>query len=204
VSWVRKTFDGAGLTQYPPGPHLDAVAAHYSGTALLCIDVSLSMEGRPLTEARRGGRAFLDEARAAGYRVGLVLWNARVVSAVDPPASRVLTAAALHGARAGGGTDLQDTLRYAIATLTPLPGDRVVCVFGDGDVGNWSAVSALAAQARAHGIRIVVRGLGEQATSSLSSALTPDERGADQLVSDVGRLSDGIASMARGLRGPRS
>lgn len=205
MSWVRKNFDGVGLTQYPPGPHLDAVAAHYSGAALLCLDVSGSMFGRPLSEATRGSREFIAEAHQADYEVGLVLWHHGIEAVEDIGASARSLDRALRRAEAAGGNDFRPTLHHALRVLGERTGDRVVCVFGDGDLGRHDLeCTDLVARARALGIRFVVRGLGEQATRALSSVLTPYEGSGTQIISDVGGLSDGIASMARGLRAGRS
>lgn len=198
--WVRKDFRGVGITQYPPGPHLAAIAAYYSGSVLLCIDVSSSMAGVPLAEATRGGADFLAEARAADYEVGLVLWNTGVAAAVPIGADEQQLRTTLRTASSHGGTDLRATLGYAISALAPRSGDRVVCVFGDGDVGEVAGVSALVREARSHGIRFVVRGLGANATDRLSSLLTPEEDRTTQVVADVAGLARGIASMARSLR----
>ena len=200
ASWVRRAFGGVGVTQYPPGPHLAAVQEHHAGAALLCLDVSASMSGSPLEAARRGAMTFLAEAREAHYRVGLVLWNHGIVSATPVGAPVEETAATLRRAIASGGTELADTLRHAIDVLAPLSGDRVVCVFGDGDVGDARTCARLVGEARGHGIRFVVRGLGEPATRALSSVLTPEDQVADQIVEDTSRITSGIASMARHLR----
>lgn len=201
ASWVRRDFGAAGVTQYPPGPHLGAVSEHFAGAALLCIDVSGSMSGRPLHEAVAGGLDFLDEAERAGYRCGLVLWHHGVdlhVPVSSPPAT---VRAELRGAVSSGGNDLCPTLDVAIRELGDLPGDRVVCVFGDGDVGPVEPVARLAARARGLGIRFVVRGLGDRATAGLSRTLVPDEESTPaRTVTDVAGLRAGIASMASSLR----
>ncbi|HEY6793022.1 MAG TPA: hypothetical protein VI365_37510, partial [Trebonia sp.] len=63
ASWIRRSFTSPGLTQIPPGPHLGKLQGKYGGgTVMLCIDVSGSMDGRPLTEAVRGARTFVVEA----------------------------------------------------------------------------------------------------------------------------------------------
>jgi hypothetical protein len=93
------------------------------------------------------------------------------------------------------------SLRVAIEELGPMTGDRVVCVFGDGDVGPERPVAKEAARARALGIRFVVRGLGRSASACLSRTLVPDERdGSAHTVDDVRNLRKGIASMATALR----
>ncbi|ANZ41307.1 hypothetical protein BBK82_40440 [Lentzea guizhouensis] len=101
-TWVRKNFDGIGVTQSPPGPHLAALQSRYGGTVLLCIDVSGSMSGKRLRQAVDGGVAFLDEAANAHYRCGLVLWSDRVDRYLGPdqPHARVvrgLRGASIHG-----------------------------------------------------------------------------------------------------------
>jgi len=202
ASWVRREFAGVGVTQFPPGRQLRAVQDHFRGHALLCIDVSGSMSGAPLQAAVEGGLDFLDEAREARYDTGLVLWGHAVKTHLPTTAGAAAVRDALRGARAGGGTRLAPALRVAIEELGSLTGDRVVCVFGDGRIGDTAEAERLAARARALGIRFVVRGLGESASRGLARVLTP-EAGADdstQTVRDVADLRRGIASMVVDLR----
>ena len=50
-------FTAAGLTQIPPGPHLRTLQGRYGGgVVMLCIDVSGSMDGKPILEAVRGAK----------------------------------------------------------------------------------------------------------------------------------------------------
>ncbi|WP_224401691.1 VWA domain-containing protein [Pseudonocardia sp. ICBG1034] len=187
---------------------MGTVAANLASTALLCIDVSGSMSGRPLEEAILGGVQFLDEAAQAGYRCGLVLWHHGVARHVPVTAEPEEVGRQLRAAISSGGNDLCPTLRVVITELGERPGDRVVCVFGDGDVGPEAPVAELAAQARALGIRFVVRGLGSGAAECLSRTLLPDsasepDAGPLRTVHDVAGLRAGIASMASSLRGPR-
>jgi len=202
ASWVRRNFDGVGVTQYKPGRHLEAVQDHFRGRALLCIDVSGSMHGAPLRAAVEGGLDFLAEAREAHYATGLVLWDHTVKVHLPTTAQPDRVRAALRSATCTGGTDLAPALRAAIKELGPMSGDRVVCVFGDGDIGNPAETEKLAKKARALGIRFVVRGLGDRSSRSLARVLTPDggEEVREQTVRDVGDLRRGIASMALSLR----
>ncbi len=83
--WIRRSFTSPGLTQIPPGPHLGKLQGKYGGgTVMLCIDVSGSMDGRPLGEAVRGARTFVVEAVEARYKVGVMLWNDGVVDFQEP------------------------------------------------------------------------------------------------------------------------
>jgi hypothetical protein len=203
ASWVRRNFDGVGVTQYKPGRHLEAVQDHYCGKALLCIDVSYSMEGAPLRAAVDGGLDFLSEARTAYYKCGLVLWAGRVVTHLRTNTDHEKVRGRLRSARPGYGTALAPTLRAAIKELGPMSGDRVVCVFSDGIIPDATEAARLAKRARALGIRFVVRGLGDEAGRSLGRILRPDQEDAAETIRNVGDLRRGIASMAVSLRAGR-
>jgi hypothetical protein len=204
ASWVRRNFAGIGVTQYRPGPQLAAVQRHYSGRALLCIDVSGSMAGAPLRAAIEGGLDFLTEAVQAHYDCGLVLWDTGVVTYMPATTAAAKVRAGLRAARICGGTALAPTLRVAINEFGPLTGDRVVCVFSDGGIGDRAVCEPLVGEALELGIRFVVRGLGRVAGSGLTSLLTPGDADGAQTVDDVKDLRRGIASMAATLRrGPR-
>ncbi|MFD7657196.1 VWA domain-containing protein [Actinosynnema sp. NPDC059797] len=203
-SWIRGNYDGIGLTQSPPGPYLAKVQARFGGTVLLCIDVSGSMTGGPLTGAVEGGLLFLEEAAAAHYRAGLVLWDHEIQLYLPPGAPPADLAAGLREARPSGGTDLVPVLLKCQELLVPLDGDRVVCVFSDGGIGRRDEARALARELCAAGVRIVVRGLGADAAGALAELACPGRDDARQVVVDVGGVSAGIASMASGLtRGAR-
>ncbi|MDQ2879859.1 MAG: VWA domain-containing protein [Actinomycetota bacterium] len=199
-SWVRSNFDGIGLTQSPPGKYLEVLQRRYGGTVLLCIDVSGSMSGEPLQQAVLGGEQFLREAMDAHYTCGLVLWNHQVERYVAPDTRHSQVLNTLHGAMSTGGNDLVPTLLVAKKLFKPLRGDRVLCVFGDGDIGSQPNVVPLARELCAMGVRIVVRGLGRGATAALERLLCPGAADEDsQVIEDVKSIGSGIASMAAGL-----
>jgi len=200
ASWVKRNFDGIGVTQYRPGRHLGAVQDHYRGRALLCIDVSPSMAGAPLRAAIAGGLDFLTEARDAYYECGLVLWDDGVVAHLRTTSGDAAVRRRLRSATIRWGTALAPTLRVAIKELGPMTGDRVVCVFSDGEITDTALATKLAKRARALGIRFVVRGLGSGASRSLARVLRPDGKDAAQTVRNVGDVRRGIASMVREMR----
>ena len=203
AAWVRRNFDGLGVTQYPVGAHRKAIAAHFGGRALLCIDVSGSMSGARLREAIAGGNDFLTEAVEAGYRCGLVLWDDHVVAHLSTDTPLALVKARLLIATSRGGTLLAPTVQPRIDELGELTGDRVVCVFSDGGIGDPGPTATLAARARALGIRFVVRGLGSTVGPGLATVLKPDGDTAEHVISDVGDMRRGIASMVADLRSGR-
>jgi von Willebrand factor type A domain len=201
AEWIRRNYDGIGVTQYRPGQHLREVQDHYLGKVLLCIDVSGSMSGEPLRQAVMGGLGFVKEALDAAYRCGLLLWSDKVDVHVPLTAGEGKVLAALHNASICGGTRLAPALHVAIAELAPLAGDRVCCIFSDGDISDTQRAAQLAERARSAGIRFVVRGLGACAAAGLSDVVGADGDATEQVVTDIGHVRGGIASMARSLRG---
>lgn len=197
-SWIRRSYTAPGLTQIPPGPNLRALQSRFGGTVMLCIDVSGSMSGRPIREAVRGARQFVDEAVSARYEVGVILWDYHVVDVAEPTADGLAAAAILDRASSHGGTNLLPALVRCHQILDGFGGDRVVAIFGDGDLGERDAVLGRVARMKAEDIRFVTRGLGSAAAREFGE-ITDEEPGA-ATIRDVDELAGGIAGMAAGLR----
>lgn len=198
-TWTRKNFDGIGLTQSPPGPHLGAVQARYGGTVLLCIDVSWSMKGERLRQAIEGGVTFLDEAVRERYRCGLILWSGQVESYLGPGLPHAEVVAGLRAASIQGRTDLVPALLQCKDVLGPMTGDRVVCIFSDGEIPRVGEAERITRELCAMGVRIVVRGLGSQAAHKLARLTCPGSDDDRQVIVDEADIRAGIASMAGGL-----
>ncbi|MBB5153142.1 VWA domain-containing protein [Saccharopolyspora phatthalungensis] len=198
-SWIRRSFAGIGLTQSPPGRYLPKLQQRYLGHVLLCIDVSASMAGSPLSQAIAGGEQFLVEAEGAHYESGLVLWADSVQRYLPPETPLDEVVSALRKAIPRGGTVLSNALRLGIDVLPSYPGDRVLCIFSDGGLADPEQARELARKACAMGIRIIVRGLGPTAAAALADLACPGMRDDDQQIDDVAQVASGIASMATGL-----
>jgi Mg-chelatase subunit ChlD len=145
---------------------------------------------------------FVDEAVEARYRVGVLLWNSDVAALAEPTedgnAARRLLGRTKN---ASGGTSLLRPLEKCHEILDRFKGegqDRVVAIFGDGDLGPRERVLAKVAQMRAEDIRFVTRGLGGVAAHEFAAV-----SGEEQLsvtVSGVDDLAAGIAAMATSLK----
>ena len=199
ADWIRRSFGAAGLTQIPPGPHLAALQGRFGGTVMLCIDVSGSMDGEPILEAVRGAEEFVSEAVAARYQVGVMLWNTGVVALAEPTADGVAARQVLAPVRrAAGGNDLIGPLERCHQVLGRFTGDRVVALFGDGDLTPKQRVLAKVAQMKAENIRFVTRGLGALAAREFGEISSEEASSAE--VRRVEDLATGIAGMAASLK----
>lgn len=203
ADWIRRSFSSPGLTQIPTGRHLRALQDRFGGgTVMLCIDVSGSMDGRPILEAVRGAKTFVDEAVEARYRVGVMLWNTDVAALEEPTqdgkAARRLLSRTKH---ASGGNDLIGPLERCHKILDRFKEqgqDRVVALFGDGDLTPKKRVLAKVAQMKAENIRFVARGLGRAAASEFAEVSDEDQQSVE--VKGVDDLAEGIATMATSLK----
>ena len=203
ADWIRRSFSSVGLTQIPTGRHLPALQDRFGGgTVMLCIDVSGSMDGRPVLEAVRGARAFVDEAVEARYRVGVLLWNSDVAALAEPTENGNAARRLLDRTKnASGGTSLLRPLEKCHEILDRFKAagqDRVVAIFGDGDLGPRERVLAKVAQMKAEDIRFVTRGLGSIAAREF--AAVSGEKQPSVAVGGVDDLAAGIAAMAASLK----
>jgi uncharacterized protein with von Willebrand factor type A (vWA) domain len=198
-TWIRRPFSAPGLTQIPPGPHLPQLQGRFGGTVMLCIDVSGSMSGPPLAEAVRGATQFVAEAITAHYRIGVILWDDGVAAVAEPTSDGLAATQVLDAARIRGGTNLLPGLTQCHKVLDNFTGDRVVALFGDGDLGSdRDEVLARVAHMKAENIRFVTRGLGQHAAHVFGEI--SDEDPSSATIADVSSLADGIADMATTLK----
>jgi Mg-chelatase subunit ChlD len=199
ASWIRRAFSAPGLTQIPPGPHLSRLQGRFGGTVMLCIDVSGSMDGPPILEAVRGARQFVAEAIAAHYKVGVMLWNHQVEEVCEPSADGLAALAILDPVNhAWGDNNLFNALNHCHQVLDRFTGDRVVALFGDGDLTPKPQVLVKVAQMKAENIRFVTRGLGSHAAREFGEI--SDEGPSSASIDNVADLAEGIADMATSLK----
>ena len=202
ADWIRRSFSSVGLTQIPPGPHFRAVQNRFGGgVVMLCIDVSGSMDGEPIREAVRGAKTFVGEAIQARYEVGVMLWNTRVTALAEPAADGKAAMKLLDRTdSASGGNDLIGPLKQCHQILDQFKDapDRVVALFGDGDLTPKDQVLRKVAQMKSENIRFVTRGLGAFAAQEFGEISSEEPSSA--AIDDVADLADGIVGMATSLK----
>ena len=166
---------------------------------MLMIDVSGSMDGQPILEAISGALAFVREAVEARYHVGVMLWNTGITVLAEPTLDGADALAVLSPVnRASGGNALDGPLSRCHAILGGFTGDRVVALFGDGDLTPKAQVLAKVAEMKRDNIRFVTRGLGAYAAREFAEIT--DEDPTSVAVEAVQDLAQGIASMAVSLK----
>ncbi|WP_233050711.1 vWA domain-containing protein [Schaalia cardiffensis] len=197
AKWMKRQFESMEATEYPVGPAFEALSSFFRGAVVLALDVSYSMEGEPLNAAKRGAEDFLSEAADGGYSVGLVLWHGAVAGHVELRRESHAALELLRTAEARWGTNVVPALKVAWSDLKDDPsGDRVIAIFGDGDLGDRERALEIAAQIRADGIRIITCGLGEDSADALGELADYEER--RHASSDA--IEQSIRELATGLR----
>jgi uncharacterized protein with von Willebrand factor type A (vWA) domain len=205
ITWTRRTYAAVGLTQYPVGRHLAAAQQALGGSVLLCLDVSASMCGHPLSQAIEGCVRFVDEAFTAHYEVGVILWDTGVVGEQAITRNHGAVLRFLRAAQCHGGTNIVPALLLADKRLRGRRGDLVAAIFGDGDLGDQNGAMRQSEVMRSHNIRIITCGLGLRSAQSLDVISTEENHAPRAAAPDT--IADSIAGMATGLRrhqGPRS
>lgn len=198
MDWIRRTYHAAGLTQHPVGRHLSAVQAFFGGTVVLCLDVSGSMSGDRLVQGVAGSQEFVAEALAAHYTVGVVLWDDGVHAAIDPTRDDAALQRFLRGAQIAGGTNVIPALLRSEQMLAERTGDRVIAIFGDGDLGSPARAVEEANRLAGLGIRVITCGLGQASGEALNIISTETEQA--PRVAEAGAIAQAISGMSSALR----
>jgi len=198
VQWIKKAYDAVGLTQHPVGKNLAVLQNRLGGSVVLCLDVSGSMYGDNLLQAKKGCRRFVTEAISAGYSIAGLLWHHGIAGNSELGRDRQAVDLLFAEACANGGNNIVPALQMSEQILASATGDCVIAIFGDGDLGDPENARREAARLAAHGIRVITCGLGDASAEELNAISTELDQVAR--VAQQGNIADAIADMARGLR----
>jgi len=198
-----------------------AVDANVSLAVVLVVDVSGSMDGDPLTQARTAANEFVS-GLSPQDTVAVLTFSDSVSLVQDFTSDKGALTLALDRLQAEGNTALYQAASEAAfkAAASPLP-RKVIILLSDGvDYGGKSAVSRddSIAQARYIGVPVYTIGLGSDIDRDYLSALsqstrarsleTPTAEGLSQLYAEIGnllrsqyivKLSSPIADRSRSL-----
>jgi molecular chaperone DnaK (HSP70) len=152
----------------PPRPRVPHV------TVYLVIDVSLSMSGSPLAEAKKAAHSFLSQLDLSHTSVGVIaLWD-QVDVRVRASQNAKDVGRAIDGLRASGG-NAAEPFAQTLKLLRGLEGPRFVITLAD---GVWERQDVAVANARAchkEGIETIAIGFGGADRAFLRQIASGDE-----------------------------
>jgi Mg-chelatase subunit ChlD len=129
-------------------------------TVWALLDISGSMAGGPLEEAKRG---FIDFCRAAvqqGYRVGFIAFNDDLQE-LSPATDKISALEErIQNLYAGGGTIMAAPIRHAAEKMKEASGARVIFLVTDGFPDDPEETVTLAQDCHRDGIDIIALGTG--------------------------------------------
>jgi uncharacterized protein YegL len=170
----------------------------------LVLDVSGSMEGASITQARSAAAALVDRL-APGDDFSLVTFSTSAAVIVPDGvvgARRAWIKETIRGIHEEGGTNIGEGLRlgYAQASLAAIPEDavRVVFLVSDGHANAGITVrdslSKLALDAFQKGIQTSAFGLGADYDGALMSAIAGDGSGGYYYLRDPDQIAPALAT----------
>ncbi len=167
-------------------------------TVYLAFDLSGSMSGKPLKEAKRAARAFVDQCDLSRTSVGLIGFSDRVkvcqtatqnVRDIGQAIDRLDVGSTGYGNRTHPFDELHDR-------LTDTPGARYAVVLADGIWSRQEQVVPRAARCHAAGIETISIGFGSADKKFLRRIASSSEQ---SFFTDLSRLTESFSTIAREL-----
>lgn len=132
------------------------------GTVALVLDVSGSMQGRRIEQAKAAALEFLNAVPFdSGGQVGLVTFGARTERLHEISKDKVSLQAAIRPLIASGGTPMHRGADLAHDMLQGVQGNRTAILFTDGIPDNRSSALAAAKRLKDSGVDVWAIGIGE-------------------------------------------
>jgi molecular chaperone DnaK len=186
----------------PPPQH----QARQPTTVYLAFDLSGSMSGQPLAEAKRAAESFVSQCDLTTTSIGMIAFSDRVQ--VDQRATRNVRSItrAIQGltvGQTGGGND-GDPFEEILRLLRRAKGRRYAIVLADGVWARQELAVERARRCHAEEIEIIAIGFGHADRAFLNRIASSTEQA---LFTDMNRLTDAFTTIARELTehgGPHS
>ncbi|MGK4006323.1 VIT domain-containing protein [Sorangium sp. So ce1036] len=175
----------------------DAKRAPARRDVVFVVDVSGSMEGESIEQARRALRLCLRHL-AEGDRFGVIAFSSDF-SAMDPSlvpyTQKTLERADgfVAGLGAHGGTEMLEPLVAAVGMLGDPERDRVIVLLTDGQVGNEAEIVDRVASL-GEGVRVYTFGIGTNVSDLLVLDLARRTRGAAELIHPGERIDEKVTA----------
>lgn len=171
------------LTITPPRAHQRI--ASLARDLIVLLDMSGSMSGKPLGQARRVVTRLIetlgadDQLELIGFASRPTRWKSCAVKATD--ASRQDAIAWLQSLEAGGGTEMRSGLEEALRPLRP-EAQRQVVLVTDGEIAFESEIVGLLLRGLPVGCRLHTVGVGPAVNRTLTGGAARAGRGGEIVV----------------------
>lgn len=149
-SWLQKVEQVTGKRLSPATPAL--------GVVYLLLDVSVSMEGKKLSDAIEGAVGFAEDAVKKGYAVGVIRFSERTESVFKASRDVAALATAVRRLTIDSGTLISPPLLLAHEKLASVRLKRVAVLFTDGEAQDQSDALRAADRLKKDGIDIIAIG----------------------------------------------
>ena len=180
-----------------PPPELTTVAREHL-TVYLAIDVSGSMSGKPLKEAKKAAHQFLHEVDLTAASIGIIEWSNKEKTLLEASQNaRQISAAidAMRTGRTGYGTR-GNPFAPIFEHLEHAPGLRYGLILTDGKLDRKRQAIETAEACRAAGIEIIAIGFGKADRKFLDQVSSSDQH---SFFVDMNQLGDAFSTIAQEL-----
>ena len=185
----------------------NSIAEKHRLTILLAIDVSGSMEGKPLEDAQNAMISFAEQFEDTGTSIGILAVSERVEWVLKPTDNIDVVVRALRNVKAGmtGWCSSAHPFDVAMPHLSQINGQRYIIVLAD---GQWSCqFDAIRSAQKCHetGIEVAAIGFGSADESFLNAISSQKDLSilTDQsmLTQSFGKIAQSIGPKASGKTG---
>ncbi|MET9265616.1 Hsp70 family protein [Amycolatopsis sp. NPDC004079] len=167
-------------------------------TVYLAFDLSGSMSGRPLEEAKRAAHAFAGQCDLSTTSIGLIAFSDRAEICQPATQNAADLGRAIDRLQTGrtGYSNLGHPFDVLHEQLAGLPGARYAVVLADGIWSRQDEVVPRAVRCREAGIETVAIGFGSADRDFLARIASSSEQ---SLFTDLNRLTESFSTIAREL-----
>jgi molecular chaperone DnaK len=176
-------------------PQREVITTAERIVAYLVLDVSGSMIGRPLDEAKRAARGFLENIELEHCSLGIIAFNDQVMTLAKAGRHARAIEWAISNLVAGGGTNA-NPFTDALALLNRERGRRFVIVLTDGQWGNQAKAIESARACHRAKIDVIAIGFGSADEDFLRAIASSDEA---SFFTKMGDLEETFSTIAQVL-----
>ncbi|MCP3884595.1 MAG: Hsp70 family protein, partial [Propionibacteriaceae bacterium] len=156
----------------PPPPESEAM---FNPMAIfLVLDVSFSMEGDPLLEAKQAAKEFVKACDLAHMSIGVTAFGSSAHMLLKPSQNAKEINHAIHQLGVNGSTNMTAGIAASHMELSEIDSLRFIVLLTDGMPDNKSRARAAAMEAREDGVEIICIGTGGADTAYLRHIASTD------------------------------